>query len=48
MALVLQVHPVVSRLCAPLEGTDSMRIAECLGLDASRYKGSVAAGGCAA
>jgi len=44
-----QVHPVVSRLCAPIEGTDPMRIAECLGLDSSRFKGAAAAAGaCAA
>lgn len=33
-----QVHPVVSRLCDPIEGTDSAFIAQCLGLDASQYK----------
>ncbi|ELU17443.1 hypothetical protein CAPTEDRAFT_228337 [Capitella teleta] len=33
-----QVHPVVSRLCDPIDGTDSARIAECLGLDASGYR----------
>jgi len=38
-----QVHPVVSRLCDPIEGTDPMRIAECLGLDAARFKGAAAA-----
>jgi len=26
-----QVHPVVSRLCDPIEGTDASFIAECLG-----------------
>lgn len=26
-----QIHPVVSRLCEPIEGTDAARIAECLG-----------------
>ena len=26
-----QVHPVVSRLCDPIDGTDSAHIAECLG-----------------
>ena len=30
--------PVVSRLCAPIEGTDAAHLADCLGLDASRYK----------
>ncbi|XP_049775564.1 DNA polymerase alpha catalytic subunit [Schistocerca cancellata] len=33
-----QIHPVVSRLCDPVEGTDAARIAECLGLDPSNYK----------
>ena len=26
-----QVHPVVSRLCDPIEGTDAAFIASCLG-----------------
>lgn len=34
-----QVHPVVSRLCTHLEGTDPARIAQCLGLDPSRFRG---------
>ena len=29
--LAQQVHPVVSRLCDPIEGTDAAHIAECLG-----------------
>lgn len=29
--LAHQVHPVVSRLCNPLDGTDAALIAECLG-----------------
>ena len=29
--LTSQVHPVVQRLCDPIEGTDAARIAECLG-----------------
>jgi len=33
-----QVHPVVSRLCDPIEGTDAARIAECLGLDATGFR----------
>lgn len=33
-----QVHPVVSRLCDPIEGTDAAHLAECLGLDPSGYK----------
>ncbi|KAJ3315983.1 DNA polymerase alpha catalytic subunit [Boothiomyces sp. JEL0838] len=35
--LANQVHPPVSRLCAPIEGTDNARLAQCLGLDASKY-----------
>lgn len=31
-----QVHPVVSRLCSPIEGTNPGHLAECLGLDSSR------------
>ena len=33
-----QLHPVVSRLVDPLEGTDSARIAQCLGLDPEQYR----------
>jgi hypothetical protein len=33
----VQVHPVVSRLCAPIEGTDAARLADCLGLDTAKY-----------
>lgn len=33
-----QIHPVVSRLCDPIEGTDAVRIAECLGLDGSNFR----------
>ena len=29
--LAHQVHPVVSRLCDPIDGTDAAHIAECLG-----------------
>lgn len=32
-----QVHPSVSRLCAPIEGTDEARLADCLGLDTTKY-----------
>eukprot|EP00794_Sanderia_malayensis_P010093 gene10093-11124_t len=32
-----QVHPVISRLVDPIEGTNPAVIAECLGLDASNY-----------
>ncbi|KAJ3040454.1 DNA-directed DNA polymerase alpha catalytic subunit pol1 [Rhizophlyctis rosea] len=38
-----QIHPPVSRLCQPIEGTDPGRIAECLGLDAAKYHQSAAA-----
>ena len=34
--LAHQLHPVVSRLCDPLDGTDSSRIAQSLGLDAGK------------
>ena len=33
-----QLHPVVSRLCDPMEGTDGSRIAKCLGLDPEQYR----------
>ncbi|RKP25111.1 DNA polymerase family B-domain-containing protein [Syncephalis pseudoplumigaleata] len=33
-----QVHPPVARLCAPIEGTDAGRLADCLGLDAHKYR----------
>merc|ERR1719348_558300 len=36
--LAQQLHPVVSRLCDPIEGMDSARVAQCLGLDPSQYK----------
>lgn len=32
-----QVHPLVSRLLQPVEGTDAARVAECLGLDGTRF-----------
>ncbi|KAI9485969.1 MAG: DNA polymerase family B-domain-containing protein [Benjaminiella poitrasii] len=32
-----QVHPPLTRLCSPIEGTDPARLAECLGLDTKRY-----------
>mmetsp|Transcript_29229 Transcript_29229/g.84657 ORF Transcript_29229/g.84657 Transcript_29229/m.84657 type:complete len:1463 (-) Transcript_29229:143-4531(-) len=38
-----QVHPLVSRLLAPVEGTDAARIAECLGLDGARFAQAAAA-----
>ncbi|KAF9212423.1 DNA polymerase alpha catalytic subunit [Podila verticillata] len=38
-----QVHPPLDRLCGPIEGTDSSRLADCLGLDTSRFKSVVRA-----
>ncbi|KAJ3013063.1 DNA-directed DNA polymerase alpha catalytic subunit pol1 [Thoreauomyces humboldtii] len=35
--LSTQVHPPAARLCAPIDGTDVARLADCLGLDASKY-----------
>lgn len=32
-----QLHPPILRLLGPVEGTDAARIAECLGLDGSRF-----------
>lgn len=36
--LANQIHPVVSRLLKPIEGTDASRIAQCLGLDPTKYR----------
>jgi DNA polymerase alpha subunit A len=36
-----QIHPVISRLIGPIEGTDSVRIAELLGLDGSKFKKAI-------
>ncbi|VDM56386.1 unnamed protein product [Angiostrongylus costaricensis] len=41
--LAQQVHPVVSRLCAPIEETDAVRIADALGMDSTSYRRSFAA-----
>mmetsp|Transcript_83678 Transcript_83678/g.249736 ORF Transcript_83678/g.249736 Transcript_83678/m.249736 type:complete len:1455 (+) Transcript_83678:118-4482(+) len=38
-----QVHPLVSRLLGPVESTDPARVAECLGMDASRFAQAAAA-----
>eukprot|EP00743_Colponemidia_sp_Colp-15_P005940 GILK01006386.1.p1 GENE.GILK01006386.1~~GILK01006386.1.p1 ORF type:complete len:1470 (-),score=342.66 GILK01006386.1:187-3951(-) len=35
--LTQQVHPPVARLCEPIDGTDSGRIADFLGLEASKF-----------
>lgn len=40
-----QVHPLVSRLLGPVEGTDASRIAECFGLDGARFAQSSGGGG---
>lgn len=39
--LAQQLHPVISRLCDPLDDTDSARIAQCLGLDPEQYRRNV-------
>jgi len=39
-----QVHPVVSRICAVIQGTDSGQLADCLGLDSSKFHKSDNAG----
>lgn len=36
--LFKQILPPIERLCAPLAGTDSVRLAECLGLDTRKYQ----------
>ncbi|XP_018577548.1 DNA polymerase alpha catalytic subunit [Anoplophora glabripennis] len=36
--LAQQIHPVVTRICEPIEGTDLFHIAECLGLDMKMFK----------
>lgn len=41
--LAQQIHPVVSRLCAPIEETDPVRIAEDLGMDPTNYRRAAAA-----
>lgn len=38
--LASQIHPVVSRLLKPIEGTDAARVAESLGLDPTKYRES--------
>lgn len=35
--LYKQIFPPIERLCAPMPGTDSMHLAECLGLDTRKY-----------
>jgi DNA polymerase alpha subunit A len=36
--LVKQIFPPIERLCGPIEGTNSSRLAECLGLDLRKYQ----------
>ena len=36
--LLKQIFPPIERLCAPIPGTDSVRLAECLGLDIRKYQ----------
>ncbi|KAL0332214.1 UNVERIFIED_CONTAM: DNA polymerase alpha catalytic subunit [Sesamum calycinum] len=33
-----QIHPVISRLCASIQGTSPSRLADCLGLDSSKFQ----------
>lgn len=40
-----QILPPIERLCEPLQGTDRSRLAECLGLDPSKYRSSSGDGG---
>lgn len=35
--LYKQIFPPIERLCAPIDGTDAVRLAECLGLDTRKY-----------
>jgi DNA polymerase alpha subunit A len=35
-----QIHPPISRLCEPIEGTDPSQLAMCLGLDPSKFRSS--------
>ncbi|KAJ6172579.1 hypothetical protein N7470_001646 [Penicillium chermesinum] len=36
--LLKQIFPPIERLCAPIPGTDAVRLAECLGLDTRKYQ----------
>lgn len=36
--LLKQILPPIERLCAPIPGTDAVRLAECLGLDTRKYQ----------
>ncbi|KAL5715404.1 DNA-directed DNA polymerase [Ranunculus cassubicifolius] len=43
--LAQQIHPVVSRLCASIQGTSPARLADCLGLDSSKFQNRSEAAG---
>uniref|UniRef100_A0A182QH19 DNA polymerase n=1 Tax=Anopheles farauti TaxID=69004 RepID=A0A182QH19_9DIPT len=43
--LAQQIHPVVFRICEPLEGTDACRLALCLGLDPKKYRSMMGGAG---
>ncbi|ELR17510.1 DNA polymerase (pol2), putative [Acanthamoeba castellanii str. Neff] len=43
--LTQQIHPPLSRLCGPIEGTDPAQIAECLGLNPAKFQSHVATEG---
>ena len=43
--LLKQLFPPIERLCAPIPGTDSVRLAECLGLDTRKYQISASTNG---
>ncbi|XP_026390595.1 DNA polymerase alpha catalytic subunit-like [Papaver somniferum] len=36
--LAQQIHPLVSRLCAPIQGTNPAHLVNCLGLDLSKFQ----------
>ncbi|KAI3914057.1 hypothetical protein MKW98_010869 [Papaver atlanticum] len=36
--LAQQIHPLVSRLCAPIQGTNPAHLANCLGVDPSKFQ----------
>lgn len=36
--LTQQIHPSITRLCEPIPGTDPAQIADCLGLDPSKFQ----------
>ncbi|KAI1618184.1 DNA polymerase alpha subunit A [Exophiala viscosa] len=42
--LYKQIFPPIERLCAPIPGTDSVRLAECLGLDVRKYQINTSSG----